>query len=157
MMMEIVTGADTKILRTVCKPVEKFDKDLVKLVAEMEETMLHEDPETGLIGVGIAANQVGIDQRVFLITLNVGTKKAGKTLAMINPGIIALSDEKITMEEGCLSLPKTFGTVSRPQKVVMKWQNVAGNWCEKKFDGWDARIILHEYDHLQGIMFTDYK
>lgn len=154
--MKIVTGADTEILRTVCAPVTNFSDELVDLVNEMQETMLYEDPDTGLIGVGIAANQVGVNQRIFLITLNVGSPKTSEVLVMINPETVSLSDEKITMEEGCLSLPKTFGAVSRPKEVAMKWQDITGNWYEQTFEGWDARIILHEYDHLEGIMFIDY-
>ena len=155
-MMKVITGENAQVLRTKCKKVTKFDENLARLLEEMKKTMLYEDPETGLFGVGLAANQVGIGKRIILITLGVGTKKAGKILAMINPEIVYLSSDKIKMEEGCLSLPNVFGKVERPSKVKVKWQNVTGNWCEKKFDKWDARIFLHEYDHLEGIMFTDY-
>lgn len=155
-MMKLELGEDNKILRTKCETVQCFDENLAKLLEEMQETMLYEDPETGLIGVGLAANQVGLNKRIMLITLGVGTKKAGKVLPIINPEILELSNDKVSMEEGCLSLPNVYGKVMRPSKVKVKWQNVAGNWCEKKFDGWDARIFLHEYDHLEGVMFTDY-
>ena len=154
--MKIETGENNKILRQKCLPVENFDENLAKIVEEITETMLYEDPETGLIGVGLAANQVGINKRLLLITLNVGTKKGKKVLPMINPEILELSKDKVKMEEGCLSLPNVYGKVVRPAKVKVKWQNLAGNWCERKFANWDARIFLHEYDHLEGIMFTDY-
>lgn len=154
--MNLEFGEDNEILRTKCENVTEFDEDLAKLVDEMQETMLYEDPDTGLIGVGLAANQVGINKRIFLITTNIGEKKAGKIIAMINPEILELSKEEVKMEEGCLSLPKVYGKVVRPAKVKAKWQNLAGNWCEKKLEGWDARIFLHEFDHLEGIMFTDY-
>ena len=155
-MMKVITGENNEILRKKCEKVTEFDENLAKFVSEMQETMLYEDPETGLVGVGLAANQVGVNKRIILITLGVGTKKAGKVLPMINPEILELSDEKVKMEEGCLSLPNVFGKVVRPAKVKVKWQNLAGNWCERKFDKWDARIFLHEFDHLEGIMFTDY-
>ena len=154
--MKVITGEKNEILRTKCEVVTNFDENLAKLLDEMQETMLYEDPETGLIGVGLAANQVGINQRIILITLGVGTKKAGKILPMINPEILELSKETVKMEEGCLSLPNVFGKVVRPAKVKVKWQNLAGNWCERKFEGWDARIFLHEFDHLEGVLFTDY-
>lgn len=154
-MLKIVTGADTPILRTVCKPVEKFDEDLTKILLEMEDTMLG-DQEGGATGIGLAANQVGLDIRAMLVTFNVGKKKNQKVVAMINPEIIQSSDQKVSMEEGCLSLPNTFGNVTRPAKIKARWQNVSGNWCEKKLEGWDARIFLHELDHLDGKLFTDY-
>lgn len=155
-MYELVTGADTPILRKVLEPVESFDEQLKKVLDEMQKTMLHPDPETGVSGVGLAANQVGLDMRVMLVMLNVGTKKDTKVIAMINPEIVKFSSAKVKMEEGCLSLPGEYSKVSRPAKVQVKWQNEKGNWCERKFDGWDARIIQHELDHLNGIMFIDY-
>jgi len=154
--MKIVIGENAEILRKKCEIVTDFDENLANLLVEMEETMLYEDPETGLIGVGLAANQVGISKRIFLITTNVGQKKEGKVIAIINPEILELSQDEVEMEEGCLSLPNVYGKVVRPSKVKAKWQNLAGNWCEKKLEGWDARIFLHEFDHLEAIMFTDY-
>lgn len=154
--MKIVTGETTPILRTVCKPVEVFDDALKNLARETEETMLAEDPETEVKGVGLAAPQVGIDARMMLVTLNVGTQKKHKVIAMVNPEIVELSDKTVEMEEGCLSLPGVFEKIRRSSKVRARWQNLDGNWCEKKFSAWDARIFLHEYDHLEGVLLTDY-
>lgn len=154
-MMDIVTGKDSSILRTKCKPVEMFDESLENLVADMEDTMLG-DQEGGVTGIGLAANQVGVDARIILITLNVNTKKDMVVLPLINPEIIELSKDEIVLEEGCLSLPNTFGDVQRPSKAKVRWQNIKGNWCEKKFEKWDARIFLHEYDHIEGKLFIDY-
>lgn len=155
-MFDIVTGEDQKILHTVCEPVTVFDEKLESLVQEMIDTMTAPDPDTEVVGIGLAANQVNVNARVMLITLNVGTKKEHKVLPMINPEIIELSPKKVWMEEGCLSLPGMFGRVERPTKVKVRWQNEAGHWCEKKFDAWDARIFLHEYDHLEGKLFVEY-
>ncbi|MCF7812061.1 peptide deformylase [Candidatus Gracilibacteria bacterium] len=155
-MFDIVTGENQSILRTKCKPVEKFDEALEEIVREMTETMLAPQGKEKITGVGLAAPQVNIDARIILITLNVGTQKDHRILPMINPEILDLSEKKVLMEEGCLSLPGVFGKVSRPAKVQVRWQNLEGHWCEKKFDGWDARIFLHEYDHLEGILFIDY-
>lgn len=153
-MLEIVTGKDAPILRKVCEPVKTFDQKLIETLAEMEDCMLG-DQEGGVTGIGLAANQVGIDQRIMLVTFNLEGKNA-KVVAMINPEIIEASDHQVEMEEGCLSLPNMFGKVKRPSKVKVKWQNEKGNWCEKKLSGWDARIFQHELDHLDGKLFIDY-
>ncbi len=155
-MMKIETGNQNPILRKVTEPVTVFDKDLRKTVEKMKKMMLKEDPKTGVYGVGLAANQVGIDAQVFLFTTNVGTKKDKKIIPVINPEILDFSPTKIVMEEGCLSVPDVYDNVSRANKIQARWQNLEGNWCERKFDKWDARIFLHEFDHLQGILFTDY-
>ena len=154
-MLKIITGADTPILRKKLKHVEVFDEKLERVLAEMMQTML--GPQEGEVGgVGLAANQVGIDLRIMITTFNVGTRKERKPVIMINPEIVSESKHRIWMEEGCLSLPGEFGNVQRPSKIKVRWQNVQGNWCEKKLDKWDARIFLHEYDHLDGKLFIDY-
>ncbi len=155
-MLNIETGETNKILRTVCKPVTDFDDQLKKLVVDMEETMLEEDPKTEVKGVGLAAPQVGVDKRVILVTFNVNTRKDRRVVVMINPEAMDFSKRKVCLEEGCLSLPGEFDKVTRPSKVHVRWQNLEGHWCEKKLAKWDARIFLHELDHLNGILFTDY-
>lgn len=155
-MLPIITGEDKSILRTRCQPVTMFDEKLKRLVSEMTETMLEPEGEHKVRGVGLAAPQVDVDARVMLVTFNVATKKDHKVVTMINPEIVETSEQMVKLEEGCLSLPGVFGKVSRPAKVKARWQNVDGNWCEKKLDGWDARIFLHEYDHLEGVLFIDY-
>lgn len=156
-MLTIETGETNKILRTHCRAVTDFDKNLLHFVAEMEETMAQEDPETGVRGVGLAANQVGDLRRILLITLNVGERKEQKVLPMINPEITWISPQKVLMEEGCLSLPGVFEYVARPARVQARWQGTDGTWHERKFGKWDARILLHELDHLDGTLFTDYR
>ena len=155
-MLQIITGDDQPILREVLKPVKVFDRELEKTVDEMVETML--GPQTGeVVGVGLAANQVGINARIMIVTFNVGTRKERKVVPMINPEIVSQSKNTCWMEEGCLSLPGEFGEVQRPAKLKVRWQNEKGHWCEKKIDKWDARIFLHELDHLDGKLFTDYE
>ena len=155
-MFSIETGVQNPILRATCKKVVKFDDELKAVVDEMKETMLHEDPETGIRGVGIAANQVGKDHRIMLISLNVGTKKDQKVVPMINPELLWESPQRVVMEEGCLSVPGQFADVARAARVKVRWQDLSGTWREKKFGQWDARIFLHELDHLEGKLFTDY-
>lgn len=157
-MLTIETGETNTILRTHCHAVTKFDVSLENFIEEMKETMAQEDPETGIHGVGLAANQVGDLRRILLITLNVGERKKGqKVLPMINPEITWTSPQKVSMEEGCLSLPGVFEYVARPARVQARWQGVDGAWHERKFGKWDARILLHELDHLDGTLFTDYQ
>ncbi len=153
--MQIQTGETNPILRKKCPKVEVFDADLEKLVIDMEETMLTPDPKTGIRGIGLAAPQVGIDARVVLITQGLESRRP-KVISMVNPEIIEFSKETVVMEEGCLSLPEVFEKLARPRKIKVRWQNLKGNVCERKFEGWEAREIQHEVDHLDGILFTDY-
>jgi len=154
-MLTILTGKDNKILRTPAKKVTVFDEQLSDTVDMMIDTMLNPDGQD-VTGIGIAAPQVGIGQQIIVVTLNVNSKKDGKIVAMLNPEIVETSETTSNYEEGCLSLPGAYGRVERPAKVKVKWQNIKGNWCERKFDKWDARVFLHEYDHLHGKLFIDY-
>lgn len=154
-MFTILTGPDNKILRSEAKKVTQFDQKLEDTVEAMIQTMLEPEGQD-VRGIGIAANQVGLLEQIMIITLNIDTKKEPKIVAMINPEVLEYSKSTRTMEEGCLSLPKTYGHVTRPAKVHIRWQNLGGNWCEKKLEGWDARVFQHEYDHLYGKLFIDY-
>lgn len=154
-MLTILTGQENKILRTPAHKVTVFDRKLADTTQRMIETMLNPDGQE-VTGIGLAAPQVGISQQIIVVTLNVNTKKAPKVMVMINPEILEISDATTNYEEGCLSLPKAYGRVKRPAKIKIKWQNLQGNWCERKFDKWDARIFLHEFDHLNGKLFIDY-
>jgi peptide deformylase len=154
-MLTILTGKDNKILRTPAKKVAFFDEKLTDTVDLMIDTMLNPEGQD-VTGIGLAAPQVGIAQNIIIVTLNVNAKKDPKIVVMINPEIIESSEATTNYEEGCLSLPGAYGRVTRPAKVKVKWQNEKGNWCERKFEKWDARIFLHEYDHLIGKLFIDY-
>lgn len=154
-MLTILTGKDNKILRTPASQVEHFDGKLQDTVDLMIDTMLNPDGQD-VTGIGLAAPQVGISKQIIIITLNVNGKKESKIVSMINPEIVEISKFTSNYEEGCLSLPGAYGRVTRPAKVKVKWQNTQGNWCERKFDKWDARVLLHEYDHLVGKLFIDY-
>lgn len=155
-MLKIVTGASEPILRKVIQPVTVFDGKLKNIAEEMIETMSAPDPNSDVVGIGLAANQVGLDMRLMIVTLNIETKKKQRIVVMVNPEIIEMSEKTVFMEEGCLSLPGESGKVMRPSKLKLRWQNLDGNWAERKFEGWDARVIQHEVDHLNGILFTDY-
>lgn len=146
--LKIVTGKDSPILRTKCEPVQKFDKSLRKLVEDMNDTMVKAK------GVGIAAPQVGVDARVFLVVLGADGKNP-LTIPMVNPEITWFSEEAEIEEEGCLSLPKQFGKVERPVEVIVEFQDLKGSAKSLKLKKLDARVVQHELDHLNGVLFID--
>ncbi|MBR3148079.1 MAG: peptide deformylase [Alphaproteobacteria bacterium] len=139
------------ILREKCAPVAHITPELLSAMDEMVQMMLSQN------GVGLAAPQVGITQR-FLVMMDPDTETVYK---MINPNIISRSDETVVMEEGCLSvlgpdgLP-VYSNVRRPEKVVVEWTNENGDKLSAQMSGVPARIVQHETDHLDGILFIDY-
>lgn len=138
---EIRTESDP-ILRKVSKAVTKFDKELWTLLDDMGETMYEAD------GVGLAAPQIGILKRIFVIDVGEGI------IEFINPEVIAVDGEQFG-EEGCLSVPQKYGPVRRPNHVKMRAQNRMGEWFEIEGEELMARAMLHENDHLEGKLFVD--
>ena len=147
-LLKLETGTDNTILRTVSKPVKKVDKSLGKLIDDMKETMDHEN------GIGLAAPQIGQNIRVIVAKFNHSTSSE-INLGMINPEIISRSDEMEVGEEGCLSVPKQFDKVARNKTIVVKFLDIKGKENMLKLSGLNARIIQHEIDHLDGILFVD--
>lgn len=136
-------------LRQISAPVLKIDRDVEKLVADMLETM-YDAP-----GIGLAAVQVGVKKRV--ITIDVARDDAPKNpIALINPEIIAVSDETSIYNEGCLSIPEYYEEVERPARVTVRYQDIKGAMQETEADGLLATCIQHEIDHLNGILFIDH-
>ncbi len=130
------------------KPAEKvkhFDEELRRLVAKMFKAM-YEGGETG--GVGLAAPQIGVSKTVLVYDI-------GRSGTMVNPRIIAHSEETEVGEEGCLSVPGVYGPVERYQWIVVEYRDINGKYKKEKFSGFDARVIQHEIDHLNGILFVD--
>jgi len=148
-ILQVVTGEDQKILRTKIKAVERITKKTIGMISSMKETMLASN------GVGLAAPQIDLDARIIVCRFDAG-KKNEKIVAMINPEILMFSEDKAIDEEGCLSLPKIFGNVSRSKSIQVKFQNEKGKEQVLEFSGFNARIVQHEVDHLNGILFTDY-
>lgn len=130
------------ILRKKAKPVAEMTPRLQTLVRDMFNTMDHED------GVGLAAPQVGILKRIF--TVGVGDVR----LCFVNPEILETKGEALDIE-GCLSIPGETGIVKRPQYVKAKAMNENGEEFVIEAQNLLARCILHEYDHLEGVLFTD--
>jgi peptide deformylase len=150
-LMEIKTIPDP-VLRRKAQPVSKIGDETRELIDNMVDTM-REAP-----GVGLAAPQVGISQRIIVVeyTTNEEEEDAPKKLyAVVNPEIKILDDEKVKGIEGCLSLPGLLGEVDRSFKVSVKGLNRQGNRIRIKAEGWLARIFQHEIDHLDGVVFTD--
>lgn len=149
-MLKVVKGENQPILRTICKPVDKFDEDLGNLAKEMIETM--NDPKAP--GIGIAAPQVGVDARMFVVTLGIERKRE-KVYVMVNPKLVWASEEVGLAEEGCLSLPGEYGNVLRPVDIEVEYMDLKGKEMSTKLSGLDARVFLHELDHLDGVLFID--
>lgn len=139
---EIVKKGDS-VLNKVCRPVEKFDSKLHKLLDDMAETM-HEAN-----GAGLAAPQVAILRRICIV--DVGDEDG--VIELINPKIIAKSGMQRT-EEGCLSCPGIWGYTERPMYVTVRAFDRFGNQFEKSAEGLKAKAFCHEIDHLDGILFT---
>ncbi|KAB2908447.1 MAG: peptide deformylase [Ignavibacteriaceae bacterium] len=139
-----------KILRKKAQPVKKGDPELVAFVKNMFETMHN------AMGVGLAANQVGSNKAVFIVDISVMKEYPNeKPRVFVNPKIIERSEEKISYEEGCLSIPDVRADVVRPKKIKIAFQDLEQNEMVLEFDDFLARVIQHEYDHLQGVFFTD--
>jgi peptide deformylase len=143
-MLSIETGADNKTLRNKSKPVKAVTKKVLKFIREMEDAMEAEK------GVGLAAPQVGLNERIVLVTIG------QKVIPMINPEIIAHSDKTEWAEEGCLSLPGQWAKVERYQSIAVRYLDEKGRPLTLNLSGFDARVVQHEVDHLEGILFTDY-
>ena len=103
-------------------------------------------------GVGLSANQIGIGERVFIMVLNMETEE---TITCFNPRIIKRYDDNVWCEEGCLSFPDEIINVKRPDRIVVKYEDEDGKDHKIKLSGMAARVFLHEFDHLEGIVFTE--
>ena len=141
---KIVTLGD-ETLRKHCKPQEKFDKKLSILLKDMADTMYKAE------GVGLAAPQVGILRRIAVVDV---TEDHSGLIEMVNPEIIE-REGKQTGREGCLSVPGRQGVVTRPMKVRVRFQDRNGDSFELETEGFEARAICHELDHLDGTLYID--
>ncbi|RIV91126.1 peptide deformylase [Aurantiacibacter xanthus] len=156
------------VLKQVSAPVETFDDALKTLVDDMFETMYDAN------GIGLAAIQIGVPQRVLVIDLqpedpdaepepcnhdghhhhHQPTKKEPRVF--INPEILDPAEEQTTYQEGCLSVPDIYADVDRPKTCRVRWHDLDGNVHEEPMDGLMAICIQHEMDHLNGVLFIDH-
>jgi peptide deformylase len=138
-----------KRLRLSSEPVKRDDAGIRKLVDDMFETM-YDAP-----GIGLAAIQIGIAKRV--VTLDLSKKEdAHEPRVLINPEIIWSSDEQMTREEGCLSIPDYYEEVKRPAEVKVKYLDLDGKTHEIEAKGLLATCLQHEIDHINGVLFIDH-
>lgn len=140
-LRNILTDKDPA-LHKVCRPVEKFDKRLHKLLDDMTQTLVEAN------GVGLAAPQVGILRRVVLVDTG------DQVLELVNPTLLETSGEQVG-GEGCLSVPGRYGLVKRPYFAKVRAQDRNGNWFEVEGEELIARCFCHELDHLDGILYTE--
>ena len=138
------------LLRQKSKPLKKVTKEDVELSKNMTNIMKK------ATGVGLAANQIGILKQIITVHIQDKEKEIEKIYALFNPRIINASKELVVMEEGCLSLPKQFANIERPQSVTVSYLNESNKVVEEKKEGLEARILQHEIDHLYGKLFVDY-
>ncbi|MCM3725999.1 peptide deformylase [Neobacillus cucumis] len=132
-----------EILEKACKAVVSFDKKLARILDDMYDTMIEFD------GVGLAAPQIGLDARIAIVDI----EDEHGTIEMINPRVIETSGEQ-TDPEGCLSFPGLYGEVTRPNYVKIRAFDRKGREYTFEAEGFLARAVQHEIDHLDGILFT---
>lgn len=135
-------------LRWKSKEVSRIDDELRAMVAEMFELMY------AARGIGLAANQVALPYRLFVINPTGDKAEKDQELVFINPQITRKNGSE-TDEEGCLSLPEIFGPVTRATKIIVDAFDLRGQQFELELEDLHARVVQHEYDHVEGVMFTD--
>ena len=140
-----------EILRKIAEPVEKFDDELRKFGEAMIETMRSER------GIGLAAPQVGKSVRVIVaLRMEGGDDTDVPAEVLVNPKIVYKSRETSSHEEGCLCIPGVSASVTRPVEVEVEYQDLEGRPQRVRTDKFFARILQHEIDHLNGVLFVDY-
>lgn len=153
-VLPIVTYNDP-ILKKKTEPVSENSEELQILIDNMFETMYQAS------GVGLAAPQIGKSIQLFVmdadsITEEIDEEKDIGPITLINPEIIEEDEDKVKLEEGCLSIPEVRDDVLRPKSIKVRYTDREFNEQKLEASGWIARVIQHEYDHLQGILFLDY-
>jgi peptide deformylase len=156
MPIRTIISVPNEVLRRKARAVTKFDEKLQSLIDDMVETMRAEP------GVGLAAPQVDVSERVIVVEYFEDEEKAGedenapkRLYAVVNPEITRKSTETELGNEGCLSVPGINGEVERHLAITVKGQNRHGQPLTLKLKDWTARIFQHEIDHLNGVLFTD--
>jgi peptide deformylase len=140
----VLRTAPDPVLRSVCEPVDTFDRALCELVEEMRQLMLRHE------GVGLAAPQAGIPLRLFVAEID------GRTLSVVNPRLLRCGSGSETAVEGCLSLPGVEVPVSRAEAVEVRGRTPDGKAVALTLEGFWARVVQHEVDHLNGRLICDH-
>ena len=148
--MDKLVYVPNPLLRQKADKIKSVGNNEIEIAKKMMQIML-EAP-----GVGLAANQIGIlKQNVTIFFVDQETKKETQ-YTLFNPNIVSYSQEKIIMEEGCLSLPEQFAEIERPQNIVVEYLDENNKQITKEVSGVESRILQHEIDHLSGKLFVDY-
>ncbi|MEL0009313.1 MAG: peptide deformylase [Flammeovirgaceae bacterium] len=151
-MIYPITLYGDSVLREACENIVKGETDVLNLSSDMFETMIQAD------GIGLAAPQIGISKRIFVVD---GTSLEDEEMSsfkkvFINPIILEEDGDEWEFEEGCLSIPGVRGGVFRKSEILIRYFDENWNEKEESYDGMKARIIQHEYDHIEGKLFVDY-
>ena len=149
MILSIQTGQNNPRLRQKAELVKEITPEIKELILDMKQTLKSAD------GLGLAAPQISKNLRIITLRIPRGQNTQPYLLSLINPKIIKTSSEKVIMEEGCLSLPNIYGLVERPAKVTVEGLKSSGKKIKIQADGLLARVLQHEIDHLEGILFID--
>ena len=151
-MVRKIVRSGNEILRKKSRPVKAIDKKILKLIQDLSETLaIQKEPE----GVGLAACQVGVNLQIFVMM------DKGKIRPIVNPKVISTSKAKLSTQkkgsimEGCLSLPNYYAPLSRSKTVTIRYSNPQGKITTETFTGFEAQIVQHEIDHLNGVMFLE--
>lgn len=137
-------------LKKICAPVARITPEIETLAADMLATM-YDAP-----GIGLAAPQVGVLSRVFVMDATRDPDADRAPLVLVNPEVVSVSEALNTYDEGCLSIPEQYAEVTRPAEVRLRWLGLDGRTHERDFDGLWATCAQHELDHLNGILFIDH-
>ncbi|HEY8013455.1 MAG TPA: peptide deformylase [Dongiaceae bacterium] len=146
--LDIIIAPDPR-LKLKCKPVAKVDAKVARLMDDMLETMY------AAPGIGLAAPQVGVTQRIIVLDVAREDEKPAP-IRMANPELVWVSDEDVTYNEGCLSLPEHYADVARPKAIRVRYLDHQNEIRELKAEGLLATCIQHEMDHLDGVLFVDH-
>ena len=147
-ILELVKAPDPR-LKLVSQPVPEVDRTLKRFMDDMFDTMKDAS------GIGLAAIQIGVPKRVAVIDLDPGGPKS-QPIYLVNPKIVAVSEEQILHNEGCLSVPDQYAEVMRPDQIRARWLDEHGESHEEDLEGLLAVCLQHEMDHLEGVLFIDH-
>lgn len=154
--MNIVTTPDPR-LRVKCKKVNHVDDEIREMVSNMIQNSLDWEKEHKFeISAALAAPQLGYDRRIIIVREDTENKENATFIPLLNPEVIKTEGKIVKDYEGCLSVPNFYGMVPRPDKARIKAQTIDGQEVRIKADGFLARTLLHEIDHLNGILFIDH-
>ena len=143
-MIKILIPPEDPLLHKKIKKCS-YNLDRSKLSYTLTENMFKHN------GVGLSANQIGIEERAFVMMIDIDLQE---TITCFNPKIIKESKDEVVMEEGCLSYPEMYLDISRPRSIIVKYEDEGKSIFKRRLDGYIARIFQHEYDHMEGIDFT---